>query len=430
MRLLVLSQFWYPENGVPQRRWTWLSNIFADMGGVISVVAPPPNYRRKLGLVDSLKSFVPSSQIETGPAGEEIYRSPFLFAGESLAARAFSQAFIAAGALITVARDWSRIRTVDVVVGTVPALPTAVVSFLVARVARVPYVIDLRDAWPDLMKEHRNWNRALESRSRHEEIINSGPIRILSWIVEKGLNALLERADAIIVTSEDLAEKLRNQRSKYSNSQDQQLITTIRNVFPANVPKLVKRHPFDFKTLRVLYAGTLGRAQNLRNSIDAAAIAQEQGTPVELIFVGGGAAAGELEKYAGLMGANASFYRVRSAAEIVKFYEWADTALVHLTDWEPLDRAVPSKTYELMSLGIHISGVVNGETARIIKELDAGDIVEPENPHQLAELWTALFKDPARLSVTAKGRMWVESEREAVVPGEVKKIVNWIEHLK
>ena len=78
MRLLVLSQFWYPENGVPQRRWTWLSNIFSEIGGGSSVVAPPPNYRRKLGFRDSLKSFLPNAQIETGPAGEVIYRSPSL----------------------------------------------------------------------------------------------------------------------------------------------------------------------------------------------------------------------------------------------------------------------------------------------------------------------------------------------------------------
>lgn len=77
---------------------------------------------------------------------------------------------------------------------------------------------------------------------------------------------------------------------------------------------------------------------------------------------------------------------MRSAVEIVGFYEWADTALVHLTDWEPLDKAVSSKTYELMSVGIHISGVVKSETARIIKLFEAGDTVSPENPHELAEL--------------------------------------------
>lgn len=430
MRLLVLSQFWYPENGVPQRRWTWLSNIFSEIGGDISVVAPPPNYRRKLGFKDSLKSFLPNTQIETGPAGEVIYRSPFLYAGESLAGRAFSQAFIAAGTLITVARNWGQVRKIDAVVGTVPALPTAVVSFLVARVLRVPYVIDLRDAWPDLMKEHRNWNRALATRSWHEKVLNLGPIRILSWLVEKGLNALLERANAIMVTSEDLGAQLRNKRSNRLTGQRQQLIITIRNVFPASVPKAVKRRSYDTHSLRVLYAGTLGRAQNLRNAVDAAVIAQKQGTPVELAFVGGGAAAGELQTYAGLREVNASFYQVRSAAEIVGFYEWADTALVHLTDWEPLDRAVPSKTYELMSVGIHISGVVKGETARIIKLLEAGDTVSPENPHELAELWTALYKNPSRLSITTKGGLWVESQRETVVPGEVKKMVEWIENLK
>lgn len=119
----------------------------------------------------------------------------------------------------------------DAVVGTVPALPAAVVSFLVARVLRVPYVIDLRDVWPDLMRGHRNWNRALESRSWHEKVLNLGPIRILTWLVEKGLNALLERANAIMVTSEELGVQLRNKRSNRLTGQRQQLITTIRNVF-------------------------------------------------------------------------------------------------------------------------------------------------------------------------------------------------------
>ena len=291
-------------------------------------------------------------------------------------------------------------------------------------------MIDLRDAWPDLMKEHRNWNRALETRSRHEKVLNLGPIRILSWLIEKGLTALLERANAIMVTSEDLGAQLRNKRSSRLTGKRQQLITTIRNVFPASVPKEVKRHSFDAHSLRVLYAGTLGRAQNLRNAVDAAVIAQNQGTPVELVFVGGGAAVRDLQTYAGLKEVNASFYQVRSAAEIVGFYEWADTALVHLTDWEPLDRAVPSKTYELMSVGIHISGVVKGETARIIKFLEAGDTVSPENPYELADLWTALYKNPSRLSITTKGSIWVESQRETVVPGEVKKLVEWIENLK
>lgn len=50
MGLLVLSQFWYPENGVPQRRWTWLSNIFSEIGGDISVVAPRQTIGESLAL--------------------------------------------------------------------------------------------------------------------------------------------------------------------------------------------------------------------------------------------------------------------------------------------------------------------------------------------------------------------------------------------
>lgn len=430
MRLLVLSQFWYPENGVPQRRWTWLSKIFAGKGGEITVIAPPPHYRRDVGLRDALKSFVPRARKEVGPAGEEIFRSPFLFGGKSLASRAFSQAFIAFGALITVARNWKQIRAVDAVIGTVPALPTAVVSFLIARMVRVPYIIDLRDAWPDLMKEHRNWNRALETRSRHEALMGLGPIRVLSWIVEKGLNGLIDRADAIVVTSEDLAEQLRSRRSIHSTGESRQSVLTIRNVFPASVKLPVKRHSFNPKSLRVLYAGTLGRAQNLKNAIDAAAIAQSKGTPVELTFVGGGAAVADLQRYSESKGVNAEFFRGRSASDVAGFYEWADTALVHLTDWEPLDRAVPSKTYELMSAGIHISGVVKGETARIIETLGAGDTVSPEDPGELADLWSDLYREPSRLSVSTKGRLWVESQRSRVVPREIERLMKLIWNVK
>lgn len=41
----------------------------------------------------------------------------------------------------------------DLVIGTVPALPTSVVTMLTARIIGAPYIIDLRDAWPELLRE-------------------------------------------------------------------------------------------------------------------------------------------------------------------------------------------------------------------------------------------------------------------------------------
>lgn len=426
MKVLVLSQFWHPENGVPQRRWAWLSGLFVSNGGEVVVIAPPPHYRRKVSFREALKSFRVDIPCEIGTAGERIYRSPFIPAGEALFSRALSQAFIAAGALLTSAIRWSRIRDIDAVVGTVPALPTAVVSFIVSRAARVPYIIDLRDAWPDLMKEYSNWNRALETRPKPVNPLKAVTAQTLSWVVQRGLNALIKRADAVIVTSDDLGKQL----SLKKGNAGCQKIVTVRNVFPSNLVVPAARTPLENRPLHVLYAGTLGRAQNLRNAIDAAEIAQSQGVPIELAFVGGGVAVSALKEYAEKKHVEAKFYRVRTVSEVASFYDWADTALVHLTDWEPLDRAVPSKTYELMAAGVHITGVVKGETAKIIRELEAGDIVPPEQPQLLADLWADLFVNPSRLIVSDRGRIWVEHERDKVVPETVDELIDWIGKLE
>ena len=103
---------------------------------------------------------------------------------------------------------------------------------------------------------------------------------------------------------------------------------------------------------------------------------------------------------------------------------------MHLTDWEPLARAVPSKTYELMEAGIHISGVVTGETAELISKLHAGDVVNPEAPEDLANLWCDLARGPSRLSVSSEGLDWVNSERTEVVPPSLLNAVSEAQHYK
>ena len=132
---------------------------------------------------------------------------------------------------------------------------------------------------------------------------------------------------------------------------------------------------------------------------------------VNLRMVGAGAAKRQLMLDARDLGEQVQFLGQCPPESMVEHYAWADTALVHLTDWEPLNRAVPSKTYELMSMRIHICAVVSGETAEIVAEQAAGDVVIPENSLALAELWETLIKFPYRLQIDTQGMEWVKSER-------------------
>ena len=417
MKILVISQYWYPENGVPQRRWTWLSELLRE-NFTLEVIAPPPHYRRNLKFLAWIRQVVERGRknFELGPSGERIHRTFFIPSGNSLTQKALNQLTVAMGMMLKLfALSFGHSsKKPDVIIGTVPALPTAVVTYFASRVLRTPYVIDLRDAWPDLLSQSDQWNKSIGSRSFRELILSCGPLQVASWLTERSVNWVLEHASGVMVTSSHLEENL---RSKFSERGRELPLVTIRNVFPSRTDFVHRYMEKDAKaTLNVLYAGTIGRAQNLANAIEAARIAATSGVDVQLRFVGAGAAKEALSEMAEALDVNAEFYLRRPADALDEHYEWADTALVHLTDWEPLKRAVPSKTYELMSSGLHISGVVAGEAAEIIEKCNAGEVVPPERPEELAALWVHLANNPAALSVGNLGREWVEKERTEIAP--------------
>lgn len=405
---------------MPQRRWQWLTRVLREKGNEVLVVSPPPHYSRNISFGDWIKSAMreASGVCEDGPNGEVIVRSGFLPAGQSLTSRILNQFCVALGMLNYCVRP----RLIkefdpDVIIGTVPALPTAMITFLVAKRFGKRYVIDLRDAWPDLLSESKQWNKVTANKSVRERIAGLGPLKLLTKLTSAALQLSLDHADAISVTSSFLKANLEN---RYEESGSSKPISLVRNVFPPlggadsrafNSPNPTHPNSRGCASINVLYAGTIGRSQNLANAIDAVRLANQRGIKVNLRMVGAGAAKRQLISESRDLGEQVQFFGQCPPEAMVEHYEWADTALVHLTDWEPLKRAVPSKTYELMSMQIHISAVVSGETAEIIREQAAGDVVVPEDAKALADLWEELTVFPHRLRVDSRGMKWVETER-------------------
>lgn len=425
MKILILSQYWFPENGVPQRRWSWLSQILVDAGHEIRVVAPPPHYLRHPSLKQWLRETREfSGTLDLGPSGEWINRSMYLPSGNSLTGRALNQASVAACMVLAVIRRRGNLRKFapDLVIGTVPALPTALVTEIVARMVNAPYIIDLRDAWPDLLALSDQWNEAVGKQSLRERILSRGPKQLILHLVGKQLKHAYKHADGMVVTSELLGKHLETKASGAELSPDR--IVCVRNVFPvkSDIPDATESCSADGE-LHVLYAGTMGRAQKLQNVLEAIEIAEQKGIKVKAKFVGAGVAKNALIKYADDRGLPAEFFARVEAHELADYYDWADTALVHLANWEPLCRAVPSKTYELMQAGIHITAAVAGETADIVDQHEAGITVIPEDPKALADAWANLIQDKSMLKVSGAGKQWVEHERDVAAPSNLLRLI-------
>ncbi|WP_048379762.1 glycosyltransferase family 4 protein [Corynebacterium renale] len=413
--VMVISHYWYPENGVPQRRWQWLSGLLTDASYRVTAIAPPPHYLRNVSTNKWWNSLRSSRNRgpESGPQGERIVRASFIPVNHSLTSKSLNQLWSALSTVrIAVGqRVRGTMERPDVVVGTVPAIPTAVAAFMVAKIWRAPLVIDLRDAWPELLDTSESWNAATGTTSRRERLLSGLPMRLVKGVVTRALNSVFKAADALIVTSEQHRQDLVARFHAPAHS-----VVTVRNVFPpATMPETpaAPDHARGEKPgahLHVLYAGTIGRAQNLSNAVHAAHLAAREGVHITLRMIGAGAAKQEIMKEAGELGVDVEMLGRVTPDQLHEHYAWADTALVHLTDWPPLRKAVPSKTFELMALGMHITGVVAGEAADLIEDLGAGAVVAPESPEDLARTWACLAQDRSLLAVDERAAAWVEDE--------------------
>ena len=158
-----------------------------------------------------------------------------------------------------------------------------------------------------------------------------------------------------------------------------------------------------------LYLGNHGESQRLDVAIRASALV---GDAMHLHLVGHGTQSPALEKLAAELGAPVTFHPPLHGQDVMDRYASADTCIVSLRDdWKSFETTIPSKTYEVLAVGRHVTAVVKGEAARIIEDAEAGDIV-PSNPEAVAALWRELAADRSRLVRSEASRQWVKEHAD------------------
>ncbi|MDY6049444.1 MAG: glycosyltransferase family 4 protein [Corynebacterium sp.] len=394
MHVLILSEYWSPTYGVPQRRWHWLTGILEAAGHTVSVVTP----RTKSGPIPVAHETLVPTQIQEQKSGLTERALAQIMSSKRMAATA-----------IDYIRGLDAAERPAVIIGTVPTLPTAKATEIVGKKTGIPNIIDLRDAWPDLLKYTAQWNEETGRQSLREKLLGGLPTTVASTVFKMNFARTLANAAGIISTTTSLEAALR--QDLY-----QPFFSTVRNVFPPPTHPEVRHTHTPGQPLHVLYAGTIGRAQKLSHVLDAVALLPE-GT-VDVRFVGTGAAQEYLRsrvEYSPVLRQAVSFYPRTINGRLSRHYEWADVGLVHLADWEPLRRTVPSKMYELMEEAIPVVGVVEGEAQHLIENLGAGWVAAPGDVPGLAALFSQLAAGPVE-PVGDAAREWVLSQREQTAP--------------
>jgi glycosyltransferase involved in cell wall biosynthesis len=233
---------------------------------------------------------------------------------------------------------------------------------LAAALLRIPFVLDVQDLWPDTIAA-----TGMAGASRLQR-----PIGTCCRFV-------YARAAAIATQSEGIRAAL------IGRGVPAEKITVIRNwadpQFEGLPLQRSERGPFT-----LVYGGNLGRAQQLVNLMQAAAILQRERPDIQIKLFGSGLDEAQLRKTVARDGlANVQFTGRVSAAEMAQEFAKADALLLHLGDDPLFAITIPSKTQTYLALGRPIVAAVNGEAAEILRESGAAIVVPPANPPALAE---------------------------------------------
>lgn len=378
LRVMLLTHSYWPEQSPPQRRWTAMIKEFSRSGWDVDVVTPVAHYpfgRRALPRRMAGRPF----QLQKGQFAEKILRVPYLRHGNSRAARLLDQCFSAA---LSIPAGFM-LRKPDVVIVTAPGLPSLISGYVLAKVRRAPLIVEMRDAWPDLARDARLVEGSVKS------------------VVEHVVDFVQHRADLVVTVTDGFAATLRARGVRN--------VATVSNgvhldSIPVLDPPATERPVFE-----ALYLGNHGESQRLDVAIRASALV---GDAMHLHMVGHGTQRPMLEKLARSLNAPVTFHAPLSGDAMLQRYASADTCLVSLRDdWTSFETTVPSKTYEVLAVGRHVTAVVRGEAARIVADAEAGDIVASD-PEALAALWRELAADRGRLVRNGDSRQWVKTHAE------------------
>jgi glycosyltransferase involved in cell wall biosynthesis len=368
MRVLILSQYFYPELISTGQILTELAEDLIARGCSVSAIAGQPTYYDRRGVEKEIvhrgiRIFrVGNTQWDKNRIAGKIANSITFFGGALR--RAFS---LSRGSII-------------LAVTNPPFLPLG--AYLISLLGRGKYICLIHDVYPDIAVRlgylraggvlERLWNR----------------INLAVW----------GRAEAIIVLGRDMEETIRTKLPPSERSK----IVFIPNWSDGEsiVPLFKEDNPFlpeaglDSSNFFVQYSGNMGLFHDMETIVRGAALLKD--IPARFLFIGGGGKRKETEALARSLGLdNVLFFPYQPKEKLRFSLSCSDVSLVCLEKGvEGL--AVPCKYYGILASGRPVIALMDerAEIARSIRETECGYVIPQGDADRLAEAIRFLFLNP------------------------------------
>lgn len=296
---------------------------------------------------------------------------------------------------------WRAVREpkIDLVMGTSPSLFQALSAAWVSILRRRPFLLEVRDLWPDFAIEMG----VLKSK-------------VLIFLAKRAESFIYWRAKHILVNSPAYVDYLvkrgiaREKISLIPNGVDPGMFNG-----HSSPEKIREEFGLDDKFV-VSYTGAIGPANDIATIVRAADLLKDR-QDVHFLIVGGGKALAEVQQMVSDKSlSNISIAGVRQKSEIPNILAGSDACVATLLNIPMFAMTYPNKIFDYMAASKPIVLGIDGVIRKVMEDGKGGIFVEPGNEHELADAvaWMAENREAAKqMGVDGRNYVTQQFNREA-----------------
>lgn len=374
MKILVFTHNYSPEGNALASRYAGMCPHWVKMGHEVQVITCTPNFPMGVVFEGYKNRFIQHEMVD----GVKVTRVwTYITPNKGMFKRMINFIFYMFMAIFAALFQ----KRPDVIIGTSPQFFAAWAGLISSRLHwhRVPFIAEIRDLWPDSIV-------AVGAMKNKRTLAF---IYLLEKWLYKGATRIVTVGPGYV---EDLKEKSvpLERISVIPNGVDKEL-------FSVQVPDEKFREKYGLVgKMTCAYVGTIGMASGLEMMLDAAEKLKEmKRDDIKLLLIGEGAERERLQREAERRSLdNLILTGMIPKKEIAGVLAAIDICLVHLKKQPLFTRVLPSKIFEMAAMRKPIILGVEGFSAQLLQDANAGICIEPENTDEFLAALHQLANDP------------------------------------
>lgn len=389
MRILFVSQYFPPEPGAPAARVSELARAWKREGHDVTVLTALPHH--PTGVVPP--EYRGRALVREEFHGVEVLRT-WIYATPNRG-RVKRSAGYASFALSAALWGQLHVRPADVVIATSPQLLCGAAGYVIASVRRTPFVLEVRDLWP-------------------ESIVAVGALPAGHPVI-RGLEIverhLYRAARAIVVVTDTFKTRLAERGVSASKLHVIKNGVDLARFVPAPRATALRTRLGLGDRFVASYVGTHGMAHGLDAVLDVAKRLKAR-DDLRFLLVGEGAERARLQgRVENERITNAVLLGVLPRDQMNEIYATTDLCLVTLRKAELFTMVIPSKIFEIAAMARPILLSVDGEARAIVEASGGGVFTPPEDVDRMAGAIVSFVDDrPRGVAMGERGRAYVSRE--------------------